>query len=167
MNLTTKRIGSNRVDLFNANEKVGEIVRRIGMRGGYRQPHKYGLFLFGIYWTSGGPNRRGGMTCKGFKRQRDALEAAVSALSDERLALPPPLATVTDQGKPPQETPLEHARALRQEIVDLDLSIENNGGQPTADDYRHLYQIANCGVIELLKLLGDTTDFGDSPVWAN
>lgn len=32
---------------------------------------------------------------------------------------------------------------------------------PTGDDYNALYQLANGGLIDLLKTLGDPTDFGD------
>jgi hypothetical protein len=76
MNLTTKRIGSNRVDLFIDHKKVGEVTRRLGPKTRHRRPQKYGLFLQGIFWANGEPNRTGGASGKGFDKQRDAFAAA-------------------------------------------------------------------------------------------
>ncbi|AUT46443.1 TPA: hypothetical protein RVE07_000112 [Escherichia coli] len=57
--------------------------------------------------------------------------------------------------------PLALARSVRQEIVDLDTRLNDAEQAPTGDDYNQLYVLANCGLIEVQKALGDTTDFGD------
>lgn len=61
----------------------------------------------------------------------------------------------------PSESPLAIARRIRQSILDFDEQLERLEQPPTCDDYSHLYQLANGGLIDLLKALGDTTDFGD------
>ncbi|HAT3664678.1 TPA: hypothetical protein I8571_001700 [Citrobacter freundii] len=57
--------------------------------------------------------------------------------------------------------PLALARSVREKIVDLDARLNAAEQSPTGDDYNQLYVIANCGLIEVQKALGDTTDFGD------
>lgn len=57
--------------------------------------------------------------------------------------------------------PLALARRVRQNILDLDAQLNQSEQSPTGDDYNHLYILANCGLIDVLKALGDTTDFGD------
>ena len=50
-----------------------------------------------------------------------------------------------------------YLQAARRIVADL-----NDAEQaPTGDDYNQLYVLANCGLIEVQKALGDTTDFGD------
>lgn len=58
-------------------------------------------------------------------------------------------------------TPLQIARALRQSILNLDGKLNRLEQAPTGDEYNHLYALANGGLIQLLKALGDPTDFGD------
>ncbi|UDM06146.1 hypothetical protein LG409_12155 [Halomonas sp. NyZ770] len=57
--------------------------------------------------------------------------------------------------------PLALARSVRQSILDLDARINASEQAPTGDDYNAFYVLANCGLIELLKSLGDPTDFGE------
>ena len=59
------------------------------------------------------------------------------------------------------DSPLEIARSVRQSLLELDAQINAAEEVPTGDDYNHLYVLANCGLIEVLKALGDTTDFGE------
>jgi len=68
----------------------------------------------------------------------------------------PSIATINDK-----ESPLETAQSVRQSILDLDAQINASEQAPTGDDYNHLYVLANCGLIDVLKAMGDTTDFGD------
>ncbi|WP_193073099.1 hypothetical protein [Pseudomonas sp. FME51] len=56
---------------------------------------------------------------------------------------------------------LTQARKVRQSILDMDAWINAGEQAPTGDDYNSLYVLANCGLIELLKSLGDPTDFGE------
>ncbi|MGK8436742.1 hypothetical protein ACRS3X_05200 [Ectopseudomonas hydrolytica] len=75
-----------------------------------------------------------------------------------------PLAVLTALGetndKSPAESPLSIARSVHQSIVDLDQQRMQQEQPPTGDDYNQLYVLANCGLIEVLKALGDPTDFG-------
>lgn len=57
--------------------------------------------------------------------------------------------------------PLAIARRVRQAILDLDADINTAERSPNGDDYNDIYLQANCGLIELLKSLGDPTDFGE------
>ncbi|WP_313024528.1 hypothetical protein [Pseudomonas lopnurensis] len=59
------------------------------------------------------------------------------------------------------ESPLSVARSVRQSIVELDQQLMQQEQPPTGDDYNHLYVLANCGLIDVLKALGDPTDFGE------
>ena len=76
-----------------------------------------------------------------------------------------PLAVLTALGETddesPTQSPLSIARSVRQSIVDLDQRLTQQEQPPTGDDYNQLYVLANCGLIEVLKALGDPTDFGD------
>ncbi|MCK2094602.1 hypothetical protein [Thauera aromatica] len=57
--------------------------------------------------------------------------------------------------------PLAIARRMRQAILDLDAAIDAAERSPTGDDYNDLYLQANCGLIDLLKALGDPIDIGE------
>ncbi|MGO3130339.1 MAG: hypothetical protein ACTIJQ_01010 [Alcaligenes sp.] len=59
------------------------------------------------------------------------------------------------------ESPLAMAESVRQSILELDGHINASEQAPTGDDYNTLYVLANCGLIDILKALGDTTDFGE------
>lgn len=59
------------------------------------------------------------------------------------------------------QPPLEVARRVRQEILDLDARINATGQAPTGSDYNELYVLANCGLIEVRKSLGDSINFGE------
>lgn len=71
---------------------------------------------------------------------------ALGESMDDKAAEPPPLAI---------------AQSVRQSILDLDAQINANEQAPTGEDYNHLYVLANCGLIDVLKALSDTTNFGD------
>lgn len=66
----------------------------------------------------------------------------------------------TDDDEKPSSA-LVLAREVRQSILDLDGRLDRLEQAPTGDDYNALYQLANGGLIDLLKTLGDPTDFGD------
>lgn len=66
-----------------------------------------------------------------------------------------------DQEELIAEVPLSIARSVRQSIVELDQQITQREQAPTGDDYNQLYVLANCGLINVLKALGDPTDFGE------
>lgn len=53
------------------------------------------------------------------------------------------------------------AHELRDEIVKNDTAREEKQEIATCFDYNDLYVRTNSGLIEVLKLLGDNTDFGD------
>lgn len=76
-----------------------------------------------------------------------------------------PLAVLTALGDPPPdddgEPPLALAQSVRKSILDLDARINQSEQPPTGDDYNELYVLANCGLIDVLKALGDPTDFGE------
>ncbi len=57
--------------------------------------------------------------------------------------------------------PLALARAVRQTILDLDARLDATEQAPTGDDYNELYVLANGGLIDVLKALGDPTDFSN------
>lgn len=57
--------------------------------------------------------------------------------------------------------PLRVARRVRQSILELDERLNRLEQAPTGDDYNRLYVVANGGLIDLLKVLGNPTDFGD------
>ncbi|VFR32238.1 hypothetical protein ANK1_4111 [plant metagenome] len=59
------------------------------------------------------------------------------------------------------ESPLSIARDVRQSILELDAQLNAAEQPPSGEDYNHLYVLANCGLIEVLKALGDPTDFGE------
>lgn len=84
------------------------------------------------------------------------FEAIPGALSPRAVlaALGEPVADKTPE-------PLALARSVRQGILDLDARLMAAEQAPAGDDYNELYVLANCGLIDVLKLLGDPTDFGD------
>lgn len=59
------------------------------------------------------------------------------------------------------EAAMTVARNVRNSIVALDQELNRKEQAPTGSDYNHLYVLANCGLIDVLKAIGDTTDFGD------
>jgi len=59
------------------------------------------------------------------------------------------------------ESPLAIAQAVRKSILELDAQLNDAEQAPTGDDYNHLYVLANCGLIEVLKAMGDFSDFGE------
>jgi hypothetical protein len=50
---------------------------------------------------------------------------------------------------------------VRQSILELDERLNRLEQAPAGDDYNRLYVVANGGLIDLLKVLGNPTDFGD------
>ncbi|MCW3660289.1 hypothetical protein ACVSNE_00185 [Pseudomonas aeruginosa] len=59
------------------------------------------------------------------------------------------------------DSPLAIARSVRQSILELDARLNDAEQAPTGDDYNQLYVLANCGLIDVLKALGDFSDFGE------
>lgn len=59
------------------------------------------------------------------------------------------------------ESPLAIAQAVRKSILELDTQLNDAEQPPTGDDYNHLYVLANCGLIDVLKAMGDFSDFGE------
>lgn len=59
------------------------------------------------------------------------------------------------------DSPLAVARSVRQSILDLDAQLNDAEQAPTGGDYDHLYVLANCGLIDVFKAMGDFTDFGE------
>ncbi|WP_238897533.1 hypothetical protein [Achromobacter xylosoxidans] len=55
--------------------------------------------------------------------------------------------------------PLTLARSVRQGILDRDAEITAAERSPTGDDYNDIYLQANHGLIDVLKALGDPSDF--------
>ncbi|GAB2458618.1 hypothetical protein GCM10027082_06530 [Comamonas humi] len=72
--------------------------------------------------------------------------------------LPAPSETADNEAA---DSPLAIARSVRRSILELDAQINAAEQAPTGDDYNHLYVLANCGLIDVLRALGDTTDFGE------
>jgi len=76
-----------------------------------------------------------------------------------------PCAVLAALGEPIDEesprSPLDIARSVRQSILELDGQLDRLEQAPTGDDYNHLYQLANGGLVDVLKAMGDLTDFGD------
>lgn len=73
-----------------------------------------------------------------------------------------PRAVLAALGEPvADEAPelLALARSVRQGILDLDAEITAAERSPTGDDYNDIYLQANSGPIDVLKALGDPTDF--------
>ncbi|QLF92068.1 hypothetical protein HW090_02140 [Pseudomonas sp. ABC1] len=66
---------------------------------------------------------------------------------------------VDDDGE--AQSPLQIAQRIRQSILDLDSRINATERAPDGSDYNELYMLANCGLIELLKSLGDPSNFGE------
>lgn len=65
------------------------------------------------------------------------------------------------QVEPAGESPLSIARSVRRSIVELDQQLMQQEQAPTGDDYNQLYVLTNGGLIDVLKALGDPTDFGN------
>lgn len=81
---------------------------------------------------------------------------------DEALSPKTVLAAIGEPADNGESTsPLAIAREVRRSILDLDTRLDRLEQSPTGDDHNHLYQLANGGLIDLLKALGDPTDFGD------
>lgn len=59
------------------------------------------------------------------------------------------------------DSPLAIARSVRQSILELDAQLNDAEQAPTGDDFNQLYVLANCGLIDVLKAMGDFTDFGE------
>jgi len=59
------------------------------------------------------------------------------------------------------ESPLAIAQAVRKSILELDAQLNDAEQAPTGDDCNHLYVLANCGLIEVLKAMGNFSDFGE------
>ncbi|WP_413730171.1 hypothetical protein [Sodalis sp. RH22] len=58
------------------------------------------------------------------------------------------------------ESPLAVALGVRQRILDLDAHLNQLEKPPTGDEYNELFVLANDGLIDVLKALGDPADFG-------
>lgn len=87
----------------------------------------------------------------------ETYESFLTALSP-RAVLTALEAPMDDDGIEP---PLSAARSVRQSILDLDARLNDAEQAPTGDDYNHLYVLANCGLIDVLKAMGDPTDCGE------
>ncbi|MBJ7223598.1 MULTISPECIES: hypothetical protein [unclassified Brenneria] len=72
------------------------------------------------------------------------------------------LAALDEPVQDDMPAPLAIARRLRQAILDLDADINAAERSPTGDDYNDIYLQANCGLIELLKPLGDPSTSANS-----
>lgn len=58
------------------------------------------------------------------------------------------------------ESPLSVARRVRQSILELGARLNDREQAPKRDRYNQLYVLANTGLIDVLKAMGDRTDFG-------
>ncbi|MDR2882088.1 MAG: hypothetical protein LBV29_09375 [Azoarcus sp.] len=88
-------------------------------------------------------------------------DAEVSRASEPGLS---PLAVLTDLGiSAENDMPdlLTLVRAVHQEVVNVDARLNAAEKSPTGDDYNELYGVAHHGLLQLLKVLGDSTNFGD------
>ena len=65
------------------------------------------------------------------------------------------------ENEPPAESPLSIAQAVRKSIIDMDQQLMRQELPPTGDDYNQLYVLASNGLIDVLKALGDSSDFGE------
>ncbi|MGE4593389.1 MAG: hypothetical protein AB7E06_16700 [Alcaligenes sp.] len=65
---------------------------------------------------------------------------------------------VEDDGE--ARSPLQIAQYVMQSIVNLHTRINATEQAPTGNDYKKLYVLVNCGLIDLLKSLGDPCNFG-------
>lgn len=74
---------------------------------------------------------------------------------DCRYPSPAEVLSVLDARKPAEKpSALSIARNVHQSILDLDAQLDRLEQAPTGDDYNRLYQLANGGLIDLLKALG-------------
>lgn len=75
---------------------------------------------------------------------------------DCRYPSPAEILSVLDARKPADKpSALSIARGVHQSILELDARLDRLEQAPTGDDYNRLYQLANGGLIDLLKALGD------------
>tara|TARA_R110001583_G_scaffold195118_1_gene369358 strand:+ start:104666 stop:105130 length:465 start_codon:yes stop_codon:yes gene_type:complete len=75
---------------------------------------------------------------------------------DCRYPSPAEILSVLDARKPPEKpSVLSIARGVHQSILELDARLDRLEQAPTGDDYNRLYELANGGLIDLLKALGE------------
>ena len=75
---------------------------------------------------------------------------------DCRYPSPAEILSALDARRPAEKpSALSIARDARQSILDLDARLDRLEQAPTGDDYNRLYQLANGGLTDLLKALGD------------
>lgn len=75
---------------------------------------------------------------------------------DCRYPSPAEILSVLDARKPAEKpSALSIARGVHQSILELDARLDRLERAPTGDDYNRLYQLANGGLLDLLKTLGD------------
>ena len=73
-----------------------------------------------------------------------------------RYPSPAEILSVLDARKPADKpSALSIARCVHQSILELDARLDRLKQTPTGDGYNRLYQLANGGLIDLLKALGD------------
>ncbi|MBI2749036.1 MULTISPECIES: hypothetical protein [Comamonadaceae] len=58
------------------------------------------------------------------------------------------------------DPPVVKLRELRKYIVDADELLIKSDQSPTGEDYEQLYQLVHDSLVEVLKAMGDPTDFG-------
>ena len=81
---------------------------------------------------------------------------AVEYGPDCRYPSPAEILSIFDTRKPAEKaSALSIARDVHQSILDLDAQLDRLEQAPTGDDYNRLYQLANGGLLDLLKALGD------------
>lgn len=81
---------------------------------------------------------------------------AVEYGPDCRYPSPAEILSVLDARKPADKpSALSIARGVHQSILELDARLDRLEQAPTGDDYNRLYQLANGGLLDLLKTLGD------------
>ena len=75
---------------------------------------------------------------------------------DCRYPSPAEVLSMLDAPKPAgKPSALSIARNVHQSILNLDARLDRLEQAPTGDDYNRLYQLANGGLLDLLKALGD------------
>ena len=81
---------------------------------------------------------------------------AVEYGPDCRYPSPAEILSVLDARKSAEKpSALSIARSVHQSILELDPRLHRQEQAPTGDDYNRLYQLANGGLLDLLKTLGD------------
>ncbi|MBP0714239.1 hypothetical protein ABXK61_13050 [Burkholderia sola] len=114
------------------------------------------------YDTEGAPNNE--IICVGDFETEAICRSVTPSVFEAIPGALSPRSVLTKLGEPIADevpAPLALARSVRQSILDLDAQLNAAEQAPTGDDYNELYVLANCGLIDVLKLLGDPTDFGD------